>query len=268
MHTSHPFYRKAFENYLRKGTPIELFFKREQERRTSHYIWRTQGDDKVRASHAANDGKIFAWDSPPPTGHPGEDFGCRCVAEDYTPNVSEYMNITLSGVSDSGSSWSDEDLFNHYRRGKGNPLILREIGLLGAVVDHYMNSLGTAERLKGQIAEIARRSIGGSFQNSFNNSYDFGAVRKNLGGGVVAGVYSGDSREDKGVLCLSGDIDFEFSDSFEDAVDYFNLLPDDIFGAIELSDAKVYEITDKWSGRFEGEVNIIRSRSNFKSDDV
>jgi len=50
---------------------------------TTHYIWRTRGDNKVRASHAANNGKIFAWDNPPPTGHPGEDYGCRCTAEPY-----------------------------------------------------------------------------------------------------------------------------------------------------------------------------------------
>jgi Phage Mu protein F like protein len=80
------FYRKAFVQYLRKGTPIErtmqeLFAKAESP--TTHYIWRTQGDDKVRSSHAANEGKIFAWDNPPDTGNPGEDFGCRCWAEPY-----------------------------------------------------------------------------------------------------------------------------------------------------------------------------------------
>lgn len=80
-----PEYRKAFEAYLRYGTPIDLSAGLEakakrgtQDQTTTHYIWRTQGDDKVRASHAANDGKIFAWDNPPPTGHPGEDYGCRC----------------------------------------------------------------------------------------------------------------------------------------------------------------------------------------------
>lgn len=46
------------------------------------YIWHTQGDGKVRDSHAENDGKTFSWDSPPDTGHPGEDYNCRCWAED------------------------------------------------------------------------------------------------------------------------------------------------------------------------------------------
>ena len=34
----------------------------------------------VRPSHAENDGKIFSWDTPPATGHPGEDHNCRCTA--------------------------------------------------------------------------------------------------------------------------------------------------------------------------------------------
>lgn len=50
-------------------------------RTTQYYIWRTQRDGDVRPSHAANEGRIFSWNNPPPTGHPGEDYGCRCYAE-------------------------------------------------------------------------------------------------------------------------------------------------------------------------------------------
>lgn len=46
----------------------------------SHYVWTTAEDEKVRANHAANDGRIFAWSEPPATGHPGEDFNCHCIA--------------------------------------------------------------------------------------------------------------------------------------------------------------------------------------------
>lgn len=45
------------------------------------YKWLTAGDERVRASHRENDGKIFAWADPPEaTGHPGHDINCRCVA--------------------------------------------------------------------------------------------------------------------------------------------------------------------------------------------
>lgn len=47
----------------------------------THYFWRTAGDARVRKTHQANDGKRFAWDAPPATGHPGEEIRCRCIAD-------------------------------------------------------------------------------------------------------------------------------------------------------------------------------------------
>jgi SPP1 gp7 family putative phage head morphogenesis protein len=55
------------------------------------YTWLTAGDERVRETHADNDGQVFRWDSPPAeTGHPGHDINCRCVA------------IPMIGGSDSG----------------------------------------------------------------------------------------------------------------------------------------------------------------------
>ncbi|MEX3929754.1 phage minor head protein [Paraburkholderia sp. BR10936] len=57
----------------------------------THYRWSTAGDERVRETHAANEGKVFAWDDPPAeTGHPGDDVNCRCVA------------IPLLGYSENG----------------------------------------------------------------------------------------------------------------------------------------------------------------------
>lgn len=48
----------------------------------THYIWRTSMDERVRPSHAAHEGKRYAWDDPPDdTGPPGADYNCRCTAE-------------------------------------------------------------------------------------------------------------------------------------------------------------------------------------------
>lgn len=49
--------------------------------RTGFYIWRTQRDDVVRSEHAVREGQVFSWENPPPGGHPGEAYGCRCRAE-------------------------------------------------------------------------------------------------------------------------------------------------------------------------------------------
>lgn len=62
-----PAYKKAFNQYLRHGTPIELPLKAAaQKHATTHYIWQTRDGNKVRAAHAANNGRIFSWDNPPP----------------------------------------------------------------------------------------------------------------------------------------------------------------------------------------------------------
>lgn len=48
----------------------------------TEYVWKTVRDERVRESHAKKHGQRFRWDDPPAdTGHPGEDYQCRCVAE-------------------------------------------------------------------------------------------------------------------------------------------------------------------------------------------
>ena len=49
------------------------------------YVWRTSADERVRPTHAANEGQTFEWANPPAeTGQPGNDVMCRCIAE---PNI-------------------------------------------------------------------------------------------------------------------------------------------------------------------------------------
>lgn len=54
---------------------------RQQEIGVEEYVWRTSLDERVRPTHAANEGKTFRWDKPPKTGHPGDEVNCRCTAE-------------------------------------------------------------------------------------------------------------------------------------------------------------------------------------------
>lgn len=77
---------------------------RQQAIGITKYRWSTQGDDKVRGSHAARNGQIFSWDNPPAGGHPGSDFGCRCVA---IPVIEEGF-----AVMDSSDVVVDSDLNN------------------------------------------------------------------------------------------------------------------------------------------------------------
>lgn len=53
---------------------------RQQQNGISKYTWITAGDERVRPTHAANDGLVFSWDNPPATGNPGDAVNCRCIA--------------------------------------------------------------------------------------------------------------------------------------------------------------------------------------------
>jgi SPP1 gp7 family putative phage head morphogenesis protein len=46
------------------------------------YEWSSSNDSRVRPTHAAAEGKIFRWDTPPAStgGHPGHAVRCRCSA--------------------------------------------------------------------------------------------------------------------------------------------------------------------------------------------
>jgi len=63
-------YPEAFVQYLRKGTPIR--FETKNTNPTTHYIWRTRRDGKVRSARAEREGQIFSWDDPPEGEHPGD----------------------------------------------------------------------------------------------------------------------------------------------------------------------------------------------------
>ena len=55
----------------------DLTQRRQTQIGITSYIWRTTGDDRVRETHMAHDGKTFQWNDPPAdTGHPGDDFQC------------------------------------------------------------------------------------------------------------------------------------------------------------------------------------------------
>lgn len=52
----------------------------------THFVWRTQGDAKVRDAHRALEGRTFAYDDPPSEGLPGQPVNCRCYAESVIPD--------------------------------------------------------------------------------------------------------------------------------------------------------------------------------------
>lgn len=78
-------YDEQFNRYLTGGPApqVEPWLTKSSD----YYIWRAQGDGRVRKSHGLNDGRVFKKSDPPATGHPGDEHGCRCYAEELPEHL-------------------------------------------------------------------------------------------------------------------------------------------------------------------------------------
>jgi len=246
----------------------------------------TRGDDKVRPSHAANDGLIFSWDDPPPTGHPGGDYGCRCTAEPYYAQFAEHVTINVTGVTDTGAPWTSRDFVRHYYRDRGRGVTVRETGHLSEIVERYINTVRRS--LQDNIARKARENPGGDFADDFRNTYDMTGIVFSVGDTTIGGEFEGQSSEASGVLSFSGEFSFYLTDRFEDPLDigveaidlgetfFENVerpLEDYLRGQVGLPPSgpprpgihtgEPYDIFDNWSGHFEGQIYLDPARSSF-----
>lgn len=245
-------YRSAFVEYLRKGMPIRLRLK--QAEVTDQYVWRTRRDERVRPSHRRNDGRIFSWASPPDTGHPGEDYNCRCEAIPYVEGQTEFAFHDFStSLASSHDRWTNADFVRHYYVGAGRSVSLLEIGHLRGIAARYAhNTLGDGafRRLSDQIADVARKNGPGGLTYSFRGAYDFGDVQFSHGGGKVEGTFSGTVEDRGAMLAIAGESLFKFSDVFADPLGL----------GIEPG-GMPYEITGEWTAVFSAVVAKDRARS-------
>jgi SPP1 gp7 family putative phage head morphogenesis protein len=247
-------YRRAFVEYLRKGTPIRLQTK--QAATSGQYVWRTRDDDKVRPSHRANDGHVFDWSAPPATGHPGSEYGCRCQAVPYVSGATEFaFHVMQDFPPVQTHRYGDFDFVAHYYYGGGRELTLSEIGHLREIAEHYAyvtGNEGAFRRLSNQIADEARKVRTGNFSYDFEAVYDFGYVEFSHGDGVVSGEFSGTVSSQDGLLRIAGESRFRFTDRFEDPV---NL-------GIEVG-GDPYDITGECTASFSAEVFADSKDSEF-----
>ena len=67
----------------------------------------------MRDAHAAREGHIYNWHIPPVGGNPGEDYNCRCLAEEFDFKKMKRLDIDFSEsdciLLDTQSTLSDED---------------------------------------------------------------------------------------------------------------------------------------------------------------
>ena len=228
-----------------------------------YYIWRTLGDNNVRASHAANNGKLFAWDSPPDTGHPGEDYNCRCIAEPYVAGTSEIAYQTIiSHVDTSRPKWSNIILTWHYYFGGGQGIELWRMGHLQGVIDFYFYKLGRYDAVNNQIIQAARERTLGEFGYHFDGSYGFGDYLYVFGGGVVSGLFSGTSRMRGNMMVIEGTVEYFYDDTFTDPVSLRENFggssnPENMNWVEQITEfgGTHYPIADRWKTAFYAEVH-------------
>lgn len=247
--------------------------KRDEEGVATRYIWRTEGDNRVRDSHEANDGEEFSTDDAPDTGAPGEDFNCRCWAEpvDGDRYVQQYL---LTEVEDNEDKWGNGDFVKHFLSDKGGIVTLQESGYLGSIIDYYANHAiskvdgmpGIYRRVRQQIIDKAFLVKEGNFIYDFNGTYDFQEVLFSFGNSTVIGLFVGDVRNEKGFMVINGYVTYDFIDEFTDPASLVELqvhLGMDRARAeqwvrnIENIFAKRYFIKDRWQTKFNATVKII-----------
>lgn len=219
---------------------------------TTHYIWRTRDDDKVRPEHAANNGKIFAWDNPPPTGNPGEAFGCRCWAEPYGAELQERSSqVVTFAMPDSTPAWTREDFFYHYKHGGGKTVRLSEIGHLQNIINQartYDQGGGSVfKRVENEIFEKSRQSGEGTFPYDFLNSYEFQPAIFEIGGATVAGAGVVNVANKGKFWMITADLDYAFSDRFIHPYDVY----DTGIWPLTIDTGTPFYITGEWGARLE-----------------
>lgn len=246
--------------------------------RISQYLWHSQGDGKVRPSHAANDGQTFSFDNPPPTGNPGTDFGCRCWAEPL--NANQYSSqLLVTQINDSPQKWSDSDLGKRYLSKIGKEVTLSQIGYLQEVIDYYANDAiandgkrGVYRAVNNQIINQALQNKLGKFSYNFNSTYDFGGyllfprVLFSLGNSTIKGQFNGESRIEEKFLVINGVITYNFSDKYTDpsklvesTMFIHNMTREEAIEYLGGNEDKYgvpYDITDQWQTKFNATVKI------------
>lgn len=227
---------------------------------TKHYIWRTRKDGRVRPEHAKNEGLVFSWENPPPTGHPGEDFGCRCSAEPYTPrhNLEEKSyQILTRAAQDKIPAWTHDDFFNHYKNGDGKGVLLSEIGHLQSVINSA--KVKVFPEVEEQIYEKARRLGDGTYPYRYIDSYSFHLTVFHIGGATVSREGQMTVTEQGDFLIVKANIDYHFHDRFTDPYDLINVTD----GEYDPQGTKPYDIDDTWSTYIDAIIKKDSQQSKF-----
>lgn len=111
-------------------------------------------------------------------------------------------------------SATDLDMSWHFYFGGGREITMDEIGLLTPVKIHYYEKY--LSRFIDQIDQTAQLIEPGSFQDSFENNYDFASVFYSLGHSETHGQFNGFLENLNGTMAVRGAGYFAVKDEFDD----------------------------------------------------
>ena len=124
------------------------------------YIWRSQDDDRVRASHAKYDDQEFPYSRPPSDGYPGQAYGCRCIAEPVWPEALSDQSENLNPDADKQVSvlltniWL---LLGSITLG-GVLNVPKALGHVAQIVRSARTLLRSSQNLMGRVRDAQKRS--------------------------------------------------------------------------------------------------------------
>ena len=182
--------RQAMEDRLARAFAGLVNQLRQTDLGITRYRWTTQGDEKVRAGHAARSGMVFNWGETPSGGHPGQEVNCRCWAEPI--GSTSFLEQRLVQFAPTDEGYPLQDLLEHEARGghtislhvgKTNEFLLasvtppRAFTLMGTQYRRRHGSfpsVRSAERLTNsnlaQNAEIVNLVANGTLRRAFITS--------------------------------------------------------------------------------------------------
>ena len=115
--------------------------------------------------------------------------------------------------------------------------------------------IAAEERIKNNIAVIARQNFNESFSDHFERSYDMTGIAFSIGDTTIGGRFRGRSNENLSILSISGEIEFYLRDEFADPLDI-----GEVQRRLNRDDAQDVEVIDLGETNFE---NIHRPLDNY-----
>jgi|GEM_PF-1551058 len=185
------------------------------------------------------------------------DFEFNDVANALIDNINLDFDLSdfLNCITDANDWGNLDEFFDHYFNGNHAPVDLDEIGHGDSIreSDEYE---GIIERFGDQIKDSIQQYIidndlpngfTGTFTHNFVNSYSFVGDIFAIGTATISGEFEGTFVIDEnGEFTWQGVTEINFSDTFEDPYDIFNIVP----GTYDNGDP--FEINGQWPENMGG----------------